>query len=219
MSINLFQQFIKENGFDKNHFQKPQLQKVSILTQENKWILHIGFQNLLFINDLSSFLEKLKFFLEEKCQNHHLSKENIILIEYRLHFQNFDYLPSLAQSYYRYIISQTKFYQKYLDLEFFENVDYQLQFKNEKFIIFVNPKYNLFFNKKIKLLKEFFSYFYSFKNDFVLEKDDKIKIKQNKEQKISLLSPKESQKIKKMTTKTLLKKILTWDLKIGKIIS
>ncbi|WP_349401719.1 polC-type DNA polymerase III, alpha subunit [Candidatus Phytoplasma solani] len=191
MSIDLFQHFIKENSFDKNYFQKPQLQKVSILSQENKWILHISFQKLPFVNDLSSFLEKLKLFLEKKCQKHNPSKENVITIEYRIHFKNFDYLSSLAQSYYRYILSQAKFKKKYLDLEFFENENYQIQFEKEKFIISVNPETFSILNNKINLLKEFFSYFYSFQNNFILEKDDKIKIKQNKEKMINLFPQKE----------------------------
>ncbi|WP_373402965.1 PolC-type DNA polymerase III [Candidatus Phytoplasma solani] len=179
MSIDLFQQFIKENSFDQNHFQNPQLTKVSIVSREDKWILHISFQNLPLISDLSIFLQKLKLFITTKYQNHISAEyQNIISIDYCLDFKNFDYLDSLAESYYRFILLQAKLKQKYLDLEFFENDNYQIQFQNEKFVIFVDTEMFSVLKKKLPLLKEFFSSFYGLKNDFILIKDNKIKTAQ-----------------------------------------
>ncbi|AGL90255.1 PolC-type DNA polymerase III [Candidatus Phytoplasma australiense] len=204
MYNNAFQQFIKENGFDKNYFQNPQLEKVLVLESKNKLILHISFQKLLLVHDLETFLGQFKIFLKEKEKEYLIKTilkekqkdeltdkekkelldnyvKNEIEMEYRINFKNFDYLTSLFPSYYRYIIPKAKIQKKYSDLDTFENDDFQIKCQNKKFIISVNPESFLTLNKKTKLLKEFFYSFYGFENDFILEKDDKIKIKVGKD--------------------------------------
>ncbi|MBP5835922.1 PolC-type DNA polymerase III [Candidatus Phytoplasma meliae] len=181
MFINAFEQFIKEKGFDKNYFQKPQLKKVFILANENTWRLHITFQHLLLISDLSTFLEKLTQFLQTKYQKKAQEIVGVksidiknINIEYYLNFEKLDYLTSLGPSYYRYMISQAKLKEKYLDLDFFDYDNYQISFCDEQFIITVDSESFWVAKEKIPFLKDFLARFYGLKNKVVIKKNDQI---------------------------------------------
>ncbi|WP_198143632.1 PolC-type DNA polymerase III [Maize bushy stunt phytoplasma] len=186
VSTHSFKQFIEQKGFCKKYFQNPQVKKISVCQKSPKWVLQITFKHLPLVCDLAFFLEQLLQELTILWKNQAQTKPNLPQIEYNIDFENWDYLESLAESYFNYIITQASLIKKYHDLDYFAIQNHQVNFQNGKFIIFVNPNAFKCLNKKMGLLQDFFSKFYGFKNEFILSTDRKIYINRKKSTNIEI---------------------------------
>nr|WP_252861530.1 hypothetical protein [New Jersey aster yellows phytoplasma] len=79
------------------------------MPKKPKWVLQITFKHLPFICDLEFFLEQLLQELTILWKKQDENKPNLPQIEYHIDFENWDYLESLAESYFKYIITQASF--------------------------------------------------------------------------------------------------------------